>query len=89
MKHRYVETHFWREQRVTIGLDQKTGGHYLAIPVSSGVVDYEELYHLTPEQYQAFSAEPASALDFVDGCRRREHDDQLIYPPGDRRGWSV
>ena len=89
MQNRYAETHFSHEHRFAIGVDQKAGGHYLAIPVSNGVVDYDELYDLTPEQYKEFSANMASALDFVDGCRRREHDDQLVYPPGDRRGWSI
>jgi hypothetical protein len=61
----------------------------LAIPVSNGVVDYDEQYHITAEQYESFSADLSSALPFVEECRRREHDDQLIYPPSDRRGSPV
>lgn len=89
MKNRYDETHFSADYRFSIGNDLKTGGHYLAIPVSNGVVDHEEQYHITAEQYDAFAAELDSALGFVEGCRRREHDNQLIYPPGDRRGSPV
>lgn len=86
VKSRFVETYISQEQRYAIGIDQKVGGHYLAIPVSNGVVDYDEHYRLTPDQYQGFSRDSASALEFVEECRRREHDDQLIYPPSDRRG---
>lgn len=89
MKNRYDETLFSAEHRFSIGSDNKTGGYYLAIPVSNGVIDYDERYHITVEQYRAFVADLTSALDFVGGCRRREHDDQLIYPPVDRRGSPV
>ena len=86
MKNRFHDTHFSAAHRFSIGKDLKTGGHFLAIPVSSGVVDYEELYRLSAEQYERFASDLTSALDFVGQCRRREHDDLLIYPPGRRRG---
>jgi hypothetical protein len=88
MKSRYDETHF-SQHRFSMGNDLKTGGYYLAIPVSNGVVDYEEQYHITAEQHRAIAGDLNSALGFVEGCRRREHDDQLIYPPGDRRGFPI
>ena len=47
MKNRYDETHFSADHRFSIGNDLKTGGYYLAIPVSNGVVDYDEQYHIT------------------------------------------
>ncbi len=62
MKTRYAETYFSREHQFAIGIDRKAGGYYLAIPVSNGVVDYDEQYRITPEQYQSFSADLASAL---------------------------
>ncbi|MFS0899143.1 hypothetical protein [Mycolicibacterium litorale] len=89
MKSRYAETHFSREHRFAIGIDRKTGGYYLAIPVSNGVVNYDEQHHITSQQYEAFSSDLTSALPFVEGCRRRQYDEQLIYPPSDRRGSPV
>lgn len=89
MNNRYVETRFSREHRFSIGDDMKTGGHYLAIPVSNGVVDYDEQYHITPEQYRLFLADMTAAVSFVEECRRRGHDDQLIYPPSERRGEPI
>lgn len=89
MKNRYSETYFSAKHRFSIGNDQKTGGYYLSIPVSSGVVDYDEQYHISETQFQDFSADPESAVPFVEECRRRQHDDLLIYPPGNRRGTPI
>jgi hypothetical protein len=89
VKNRFDETHFAAEHRFSIGNDLKTGGHYLAIPVSNGVVDYDEQYQISADQYRAFTADLDSALGFVGGCRRREHDNELIYPPGNRRGSPI
>lgn len=89
MKKRFDETSYSSEHRFSLGNDMKTGGHYLAIPVSNGVVDYDEQYGITTEQYQLFSTDRGAAVAFVEACRRREHDDQLIYPPGTNRGTPV
>ena len=86
MKNRNGETHFSADHRFSIANDLKTGGHFLAIPVCNGVVDFDEQYHLSADQDQSYAADLNLALEFVEGCRRREHDDQLIYPPGTRRG---
>lgn len=86
MKNRFDETHFSADHRFSIGNDLKTGGHFLAIPVSNGVVDYDEQYHLSADQYRAFAADLKSAVEFVQTCRRREHDDKLFCPPATRRG---
>jgi hypothetical protein len=89
MKKRFEETYFSREDRYSLGIDLKVDGHFLAIPVSNGVVDYNEQYALTPDQYQLFTTDHAAAVQFVEECRRREHDDQLIYEPGTNRGTPV
>lgn len=83
---RFEETYFSREHRYMMGIDYKGTGFYLAIPVTNGVVDYNEQYGITPEQYELFMSDQQAAVQFVEECRRREHDDQLIYPPGTNRG---
>lgn len=65
MNKRFHDTHFSAERRFSIGHDSRTGGHYLAIPLSNGVVDYEEQYVISDEQYRGFAAVLGSALDFV------------------------
>ena len=86
MKNRYDETHFSAVHRFSIKNDLKTGDYFLAMPVTTGVVDHDEQYRLSADQYRAFAADLNSAVEFVEACRRREHDDQLIYPPGRGEG---
>jgi hypothetical protein len=83
---RFIDAAFSAEQRCALGVDQITGARYLSIPVSNRAVDYEEHYRLTPEEYEAYLADPALALAFADRCRSQEADDRLIVPPGDDRG---
>lgn len=77
---------FSRENRYSIGVEEESGRGYLSIPVSNGVVDYEEFYALDPAQYDAFLADEAAAVAFADRCRAHEHDDLLLQQPGWNRG---
>lgn len=78
-----------REHRYWLGIEQDSGRPYAAIPVTNGMIDYIESYWLTAEQYQEFLGDGAKALEFIEGCRRREHDDLLILKPGSNRGTPV
>jgi hypothetical protein len=83
---RFSDTHVFREQRFAIGTDAQTHGHYLAIPVAKQMVDYEEYYRLTPDQYRLFSGNVAAGSVFADECRARKCDDVIILAPGTDRG---
>ncbi|UAJ81653.1 hypothetical protein IT072_17560 [Leifsonia sp. ZF2019] len=78
-----------REHRFSLGTDADSGTPYASLPVSNGVVDYEEYYRLSPEQYARFLADHGAALAFVEDCRRHEHDDLLLQQPGWNRGTPV
>lgn len=69
-----------------MGSDLKTGGHYLAIPVSNGIIEHPEQYWLAPGQYDEFVSDKTAVEKFVEECRARQHDDQLIYVPSEKRG---
>ncbi|WP_083212455.1 hypothetical protein [Mycobacterium parascrofulaceum] len=86
---KFDDTYFSREDRYSIGVESTSGRYYVSIPVSNGVVDYEEYYKLTPNQYHHFLRDSADALDFAEACRRREHDDLLLQKPGSNRGTPV
>ena len=75
-----------RENRYSLGVDELSGRHYASIPVTIRVVDYDEYYELSDDDYVRFLADPVSALAFVEECRRREHDDLLMQKPGWNRG---
>jgi hypothetical protein len=83
---RFEATYFSSDRRYSIGNDVKTGGHYLAIPVSNGLVEYDEEYALAPGQYETFMGDRSAAMKFVEECCARQHDDQLIYAQRERRG---
>ena len=83
---RFDDTHVFRTERFSLGVDLNTKNFYLSIPVANRMVDYEEYYCLSPSQYQAFSGNLKLATAFADQCRARRHDDLLILKPGTDRG---
>lgn len=85
----FDDTYFSREDRYSIGIESTSGRRYTSIPVSNGIVDYEEYYEITPDQYQTFLSDRDAAVEFVESCRRHEHDDLLIQKPGNNRGTPV
>jgi hypothetical protein len=83
-------THIFQERnRYSIGVESMSGRYYASIPVSNGIVDYEEYYELTPNQYREFLRDNGAAIEFVEACRRHEHDDLLLQQPGSNRGTPV
>ena len=83
---RFQDLSFSREGRYSLGLDTKTQAHFLSIPVSNGIVDYEEYYEISLQEFATFTADSAAALKFADECRRHEHDELLLQKPGWNRG---
>ncbi|OYN74193.1 hypothetical protein [Mycolicibacterium sphagni] len=86
MAKRYAATHFPNDRRYSIGNDLKTSGHYLAIPVINGIIEYPEQYWLKPGKYEDFVSDQSAVLKFVEECRAQQHDDQLIFVPSENRG---
>jgi hypothetical protein len=86
---KFDDTSFSPEDRYSLGIESTSGRHYASIPVSNGIVDYEEYYEITSDQYRAFSDDRNTATEFVESCRRHEHDDLLIEKPGSNRGTPV
>ncbi|WP_082963014.1 hypothetical protein [Mycobacterium sp. E342] len=86
---KFDDTYFSREDKYSIGVESIASRYYASIPVSNGIVDYEEHYELTPGQYRHFLDDRAAAIEFVDACRRRERDHLLLQAPGSNRGTPV
>jgi hypothetical protein len=86
---RFKDTFVSREQMYSLGIDTATHKKFLSIPVSSGIVDYEEYYELTDAQSETFHVNALAASQFADECRRREHDELLIVKPGTNRGTAI
>ncbi|WP_122521210.1 hypothetical protein [Pseudomonas viridiflava] len=73
----------------SVGIEETSGRFYVSIPVSNGMVDYEEYYEIDKTKYELFRKDPEAALVFVMKCRRREMDDLLIVQPGTNRGTAI
>ncbi|KAA1248568.1 hypothetical protein F0Q45_19890 [Mycobacterium simiae] len=86
---KFDDTYFSREDRYSLGVESTSGRYYASIPVSNGLVDYEEYYELSQEEYDAFLQDGEAAVEFVEACRRHEHDDLLLQKPGKNRGTPV
>lgn len=86
---RFSDVFVSRADRYSVGIELDSGRHYVSIPVSNGVVDYEEYYAISLEQSDAFLADTSAAVEFVEACRRHQHDDLLILKPGTNRGAPV
>lgn len=82
----FVDEMVSRELRFAIGVETSTGRYYLSIPVANRMADYEEYYAIDRSAYERYRADPRSAADFVNRCRKRELDDLLILKPGRDRG---
>jgi hypothetical protein len=86
---KFEDTYFSREDRYSIGVESTSGRYYASIPVSNGLVDYEEYYELSEGQYQEFLRDRSAAIEFIEACRRGEHDNLLLQKPGSNRGTPV
>jgi len=86
---RFSDVFVSRQDRYSIGTELDSGSHYVAIPVSNGVVDYEEYYAISPQQSDVFLGDSSAAVEFVQACRQHQHDDLLILKPGTNRGTPV
>lgn len=75
-----------RERRFSLGRETTTEQFYLSIPVALRLVDAEEYYLLTPEEFSRFRDDPEAAGRFADRCRQRSEDARLLVAPGPERG---
>ena len=86
MTNRFNDTQVFSEQRFSIGVDNQTNSHFLAIPVANQMVDYEEYYRLSVDQFALFSKDVVAGAAFAERCRARANDTLIILPPGTDRG---
>jgi hypothetical protein len=72
--------------RFAVGQEVDSERFYLSIPVSNGLVEYEEYYELTREEFSRFSQSLDEMRKLALECRARREDDRLIMKPGNKRG---
>lgn len=77
------------EEMFSLGVEETSGQFYVSFPVSSGFVDYAEYYAIDQQMFERFQHDLASAVQFVNRCRRRELDELLMQKPGSNRGSAI
>jgi len=85
----FDDSFIFKKDRFSIGQETDSKKYYLSIPVSNGLVEYEEYYELTKEEFDRFSNGVAEMRRFAEQCRLRKADDRLIMKPGSKRGSPI
>ncbi len=86
---RFRDLLFSDEGRYAIGTELDSERYFVSIPASDGYADYGDYYAISPQQFEVPQSDKSAAVEFVEACRRRQHDDLLILQPGNNRGTPV
>lgn len=78
-----------KEHRFSLGQEFMSATRFLSFPVTNGLVDYEEYYALSADEFAKFMDDPAQALPLLEQCRQHHQDHRLIQQPGSNRGTPV
>ena len=83
---KFEDIFVFRAERFSIGIEKDSGKYYLAIPVSNGLVEYEEYYEVDRADFDRFSMSLDSMRRIASLSRDRKNDARLIQKPGRLRG---
>jgi len=86
---RFDDIFIFKSERFSVGQEQDSGKFYLSIPVSNGLVEYEEYYEITKEELERFSAALVEMRALAELCRSHNEDARLIMKPGRKRGSPI
>ncbi|MFD4365833.1 hypothetical protein [Rhodococcus sp. NPDC058521] len=51
---KFTDTIVSKQGRYSVGIEEESGRHYVSIPVSNGIVDYEEYNKIGRDSYDLF-----------------------------------
>jgi len=78
-----------QKDRFSVGVERESGRYYLSIPVSNGLVEYEEYYEIDQSTYESLDRAFAETRAICENSRARLNDAKLIEKPGKMRGSPV
>ena len=79
----------YKDRRFSVGIEEESGKYYLSVPVSNSLVDYEEYYEITKDEFDQYKENVDAATEFAEQCRNRECDDRIMMKPGKDRGVAI
>jgi hypothetical protein len=86
---KFDDIFIFKKERFSIGQETDSGKFYLSIPVFNGMVEYEEYYEMTKEEFERFSDALVSMRELAELCRSHNNDENLIMKPGRLRGSPI
>jgi len=86
---RFKDANFSRIGRYAIGFDTETSKYYISILCRNHMIDYDEYYEITPEEFKIFSQDIDKARDLAQRCRERQEEHRLFYQPSIIRGSPI
>ena len=82
----YTAMYISQSPRFSLDRGVTTGRPVLGIPVRNQMVEYEEWYALSEEEFARFMADHEAAKAFALACGHRREDERLVLKPGSDRG---
>jgi hypothetical protein len=76
----------FKKERFSIGIERDSKKYFLSIPVSNGLVEYEEYYEIDKAEFERFSHSLDPMRETAALCRARKNDARLLQQPGKNRG---
>ena len=76
----FINTHVFRSEVFSLGVERETGAYYLSTPISGAMhaVDIEAYFSITDDEYRLFAESPAAARSFTEDCRMGRRNRQRI-----------
>lgn len=77
---RFHDTHIFREQAFSLGIDRETNEYFLSTPVSGALraVEFEGFFQITREEYYRFCDDLTAAIAFAEACQMGRHQDRRL-----------
>ncbi|MBF0208449.1 MAG: hypothetical protein HQK53_16340 [Oligoflexia bacterium] len=83
---KFKDIKFSKEHRFSIGVDEESNKYYISFPAYNGMVEYEEYYKISEQEYLNFIVDLNNALILLQRCRERNEENRLLYQPSIKRG---
>ncbi len=83
----YAPMYVSQNPRFSLDRGVTTGKPVLGIPVRNQMVEYQEWYSLSEEEFERFMADHEAAKAFAADCGSQREDKRLVLKPGRDRGW--
>ena len=83
---KFNDSLFSKSGSFSIGIEEESGRSYISIPVRNHLVEYEEYFEISADEYNKYLGDIESAIHLANRYRLKHEDDRLFYKPSKIRG---